>query len=194
MIRTICVFCGSSDGSRPEYAAAAAAMGREIARRGLALVYGGGNVGTMGALARAALAEGGRVTGVIPKKLYELVDHVELTELVVARDMHDRKARMAEAADAFIALPGGIGTFEELFEVWVWREIGYHAKPVGILDVADYYRPLLDFLRTVSEEGFLSPVSLRDLAVETDPARLLDRLQTAGPPAELKVPERRRDS
>lgn len=191
MIGSICVFCGSSDGARPAYTRAAEAMGREIARRGLALVYGGGNVGTMGALARAALGEGGRVTGVIPKKLHALVDHVELTELVIAEDMHERKARMAEGADAFVALPGGIGTFEELFEVWAWRQIGYHRKPVGILEVEGFYQPLLDFLAHVRDEGFLKSVHYEDLVVETEPGALLDRLALKGAPAETKRPERR---
>jgi uncharacterized protein (TIGR00730 family) len=192
MIHSICVFCGSSAGAKPEYRLAAESLGREIARRGLRLVYGGGNIGTMGALARAALASGGKVLGVIPRKLYELVDHVELTELVVAEGMHERKSLMAEASDAFIALPGGTGTLEELFEVWTWRHIGFHAKPVGILEVAGFYRPLFDFLARVSEEGFLKASSLADLVVDDEPGRLIDRLETAGPPVELKLPERKR--
>jgi uncharacterized protein (TIGR00730 family) len=192
VIRSVCVFCGSSPGARPEYLAAAESCGREIARRGLRLVYGGGNIGTMGALARSALAAGGKVLGVIPRKLYELVDKVELTELVVASDMHERKARMAKESDAFIALPGGIGTFEELFEAWAWRQIGFHAKPVGILEVAGFYAPLLDFLSRVSAEGFLKPSSLGELLVDTEPGRLIDRLEALGPPAEAKLPERRR--
>jgi uncharacterized protein (TIGR00730 family) len=191
MLHSVCVFCGSSAGKDPLFLAAAEATGREIARRGLVLVYGGGNVGTMGALARAALAEGGRVTGVIPRKLYELVDHVELTELIVAEGMHERKAKMAEASDAFIALPGGIGTFEELFEVWAWRQIGYHRKPVGLLNVADFYSPLLGFLEGVSAAGFLKKTHLADLLVDDEIARLLDRLEAAPPPAEPKLPERR---
>jgi len=167
-------------------------MGREIALRGLRLVYGGGNIGTMGALARSALASGGEVTGIIPRKLYEAVEHVEITELVISAGMHDRKAKMAEASDAFIALPGGIGTFEELFEVWAWRQIGYHAKPVGLLEVAGFYAPLLGFLDRVASEGFLKPSHLSDLIVDDDPARLLDRLSRAGPPMETKTAERRR--
>ena len=134
-IRSVCVFCGSSNGKRPEYTTAAGALGTELARRGVRLVYGGGDVGTMGTMARAALEVGGKVTGVIPRKLHELVDHVELTELIVAADMHERKSKMYDLSDAFIALPGGIGTLDELFEAWTWRGIGYHDKPVGILDV-----------------------------------------------------------
>ena len=198
MIRSICVFCGSSAGARPEYLAAAEAVGSELARRGLRLVYGGGNIGTMGALARSALAAGGEVLGVIPRRLYELVDHGtledfdELFELVVAAGMHERKSRMAEASDAFIALPGGTGTLEEFFEVWTWRHIGFHAKPVGLLEVAGFYRPLLDFLDRVAREGFLRPASLADLVVDEDPCRLIDRLEKIGPPTELKLSERKR--
>ncbi len=177
---------------RPEYAAGAAAMGREIGRRGLALVYGGGNIGTMGILARAALEAGASVTGVIPRKLYELVDHVELSELVVAEDMHERKARMTARSDAFIAMPGGIGTLDELFEAWTWRQLGYHDKPVGLLNISGFYDALLTFLGHVAEEGFLKTSMLGDLIVETEPSRLLDRLEAAPPIAEPKLPERRR--
>jgi uncharacterized protein (TIGR00730 family) len=189
-IRSVCVFCGSSNGKRPEYAAAADALGAAIARRGQRLVYGGGDVGSMGILARAALAAGGKVSGVIPRKLYELVDHVELTELVVAADMHERKAKMYERSDAFIALPGGIGTLDELFEAWTWRGIGYHDKPIGLLDVAGYYRPLLGFLRSMVDEGFLSSEQLEDLVVETEAPALLDKLAAKEPLKVLKRPER----
>ena len=192
MMRSVCVFCGSSAGAGPAYVEAAEAMGRELAVLGVRLVYGGGNVGTMGALARAALEAGGKVTGVIPRRLHEAVESVELTELVVAEDMHERKARMAEESDAFIALPGGIGTFEELFEVWAWRQIGFHEKPVGLLDVGGFYRPLLAFLGGVVREGFLGKDSLEDLVVDEEPGRLLDRLAAKGPPARTKLPERRR--
>jgi uncharacterized protein (TIGR00730 family) len=193
-LASICVFCGSSNGNKPVYAAAAAALGSELARRRQKLVYGGGDVGTMGILARAALAAGGEVMGVIPRRLYELVEHVELTELVVASDMHERKARMYESADAFIALPGGIGTLDELFETWTWRGIGYHEKPVGILDVAGYYAPLLAFLRKMVEEGFLAGDQLEDLVVDTEPGALLDALASKEPPKTLKRPERSRAS
>src|SRR5208337_4533327 len=164
-IRSVCVFCGSSNGRRAEYPAAAESLGTVIASRGLRLVYGGGDVGSMGILARAALAAGGEVMGVIPRKLYEIVDHVELTELVVAADMHERKAKMYDSSDAFIAMPGGIGTLDELFEAWTWRGIGYHDKPIGILDAAGYYGPLLSFLRAMVEEGFLGREQLDDLVV-----------------------------
>ena len=177
-------------GALPEYAAAAETLGGELARRGVRLVYGGGDVGTMGILARAVLASGGTVTGVIPRKLYELVDHVELTELVIAADMHERKSRMYDFADAFLALPGGIGTLDELFEAWTWRGIGYHDKPVGILDVAGYYRPLLGFLRTMVDQGFLGKEHLEDLVVDDDASSLLDRLAAHQPLASHKHPER----
>jgi uncharacterized protein (TIGR00730 family) len=192
ILRSVCVFCGSSNGKRPEFAAAAETLGSLLGSRGQRLVYGGGDVGTMGILARAALAAGGKVTGVIPRKLYELVDHVELTELVVAADMHERKAKMYEAADAFIALPGGIGTLDELFEAWTWRAIGYHDKPLGLLDVGGYFDGLLAFLRTTVDEGFLGKEQLEDLVVETDAGRLLDRLAEKGPLTTFKRPERSR--
>ena len=189
-IRSVCVFCGSSNGKGPGYAAAADAMGAELARRGIRLVYGGGDVGTMGTLARAVLKAGGEVTGVIPRKLFELVDHVELTELVVAADMHERKARMYDSSDAFVALPGGIGTLDELFEAWTWRGIGYHDKPVGILDVGGYYSPLLAFLGSMVDEGFLGREQLEDLVVETGASALLDRLASKEPLKVFKRPER----
>lgn len=191
-LSSICVFCGSSQGSKPEYAQAAEALGRAIASRGQRLVYGGGDVGTMGVLARSTLEAGGSVTGIIPKKLYELVDHVELTELVVAADMHERKAKMYAASDAFVALPGGVGTMDELFEAWTWRGIGYHDKPIGVLDVAGYYEPLFTFLRSMVGAGFLSPEHLEDIVLDTEPTRLLDTLDAKGPLLVHKRPERAR--
>jgi uncharacterized protein (TIGR00730 family) len=121
-----------------------------------------------------------------------MVDHVELTELVVAEDMHERKAKMYECSDAFIAMPGGIGTLDELFEAWTWRQIGYHDKPVGLLDVAGFYAPLLGFIKTMSDEGFLAPYMVEDLVVRSDAGSLLDALDAKGPPAHLKKPERSR--
>jgi uncharacterized protein (TIGR00730 family) len=191
-LSSICVFCGSNNGKRPEYTETAAELGRELARRDLRLVYGGGDVGTMGSLARAVLGAGGAVTGIIPKRLYELVDHVELTELVVAADMHERKAKMYECSDAFLAMPGGIGTLDELFESWTWRQIGYHAKPVGILNIAGYYDPLLGFLGKMADEGFLARAQLDDLVVGDEVPALLDALAAKGPLQSLKRPERSR--
>jgi uncharacterized protein (TIGR00730 family) len=189
-IRSVCVFCGSSNGKRAEYPAAAESLGTVIASRGLRLVYGGGDVGSMGILARAALAAGGEVMGVIPRKLYDIVDHVELTQLVVAADMHERKAKMYDSSDAFIAMPGGIGTLDELFEAWTWRGIGYHDKPIGILDAAGYYGPLIAFLAQMVEEGFLGREQLDDLVVDTDSGALLDRLAAKEPLKVFKRPER----
>jgi hypothetical protein len=189
-IRSVCVFCGSSNGRRAEYPAAAESLGTVIASRGLRLVYGGGDVGSMGILARSALAAGGEVMGVIPRKLYEIVDHVELTQLVVAADMHERKAKMYDSSDAFIAMPGGIGTLDELFEAWTWRGIGYHDKPIGILDAAGYYGPLIAFLAQMVDEGFLGREQLDDLVVDTDPGALLDRLAAKEPLKVFKRPER----
>lgn len=188
-IGSVCVFCGSNNGRRPEYADAAESLGREIVRRGQRLVYGGGDVGVMGVLARAVLESGGEVTGVIPRRLYEIVDHVELTELVIAADMHERKARMYEASDAFIAMPGGIGTLDELFEVWTWRQIGYHDKPVGVFEVEGFFAPLLSFIEHMSSEGFLSHELVDDLVVRNDAASLLDALAAQGSLSKLKRPE-----
>ena len=191
-VHSICVFCGSSFGTSPAYAETAAAFGRELARRGLSLVYGGGNIGLMGVLAKAAHEAGAKVIGVIPKKLAELVDQPELAELFVTDDMHGRKAKMAELADAFVALPGGTGTFEELFEAWTWRQIGYHGKPVGLLDVDGYWQPLLAMLRHTAEQGFMRKELLADLVVETETAALIEALVLHPALALAKLPERRR--
>jgi uncharacterized protein (TIGR00730 family) len=152
------VFCGSARGDDPVFAEAAAAVGRGLAERGVGVVYGGGRVGLMGALADAALAAGGKVYGVIPQKLVDRESgHTGLTELFVVDSMHARKMLMAQLADAFIALPGGFGTLEELFEVVTWSQLGYHEKPVGLLEVAGYYAPLLEFLDRGVATGFVRP-------------------------------------
>ncbi len=177
MIKSICVFCGSSDGSDPSYGDAARDLGSLLAARGITLVYGGGNVGTMGTLADAAMKAGGKVVGIIPDKLNGLVEHLELTELLVVRDMHERKALMQHKADAFLALPGGIGTMEELFEVWSWRYIGYHAKPVGLINVKGFYDDLISFLTRMVGAGFLRQELFSDLVIATDPATALDLIQ-----------------
>lgn len=174
---SVCVYCGSRPGKRPEYTQAARRLGEDIGRRGWQLVYGGGRVGLMGEVANAALAAGAQVIGVIPESLMRLeVGHRDLTELHVVRTMHERKQLMAERAQAFIALPGGIGTFEELFEVWTWRHLEYHAHPIGLLDVAGYYDALEAFLERAVDEGFLSPVQMSMLHRSGDPAVLLDTL------------------
>jgi hypothetical protein len=174
---SVCVYCGSRHGARESYTAAARRLGQLIGERGWQLVYGGGRVGLMGELADAALAAGARVVGVIPDSLMRReVGHPGLSELHVVQTMHMRKQAMAERADAFVALPGGIGTFEELFEVWSWRQLGYHDQPIGLLEVDGYYEPLLAFMRRSTAEGFTSAEMMAVPQMDSDPARLLDRL------------------
>jgi len=179
----ICVFCGAATGRVPAYVDAARVVGEMLARRGIVLVYGGGSVGLMGALADAVLDAGGQAIGVIPQQLVDReVAHAGLTELHVVKDLHQRKARMAELSDAFITLPGGIGTMEELFEVWSWAKLGLHSKPCGLLNVNGYF----DSLRTLADEmvteGFLEPVYREMLLVEEQPSVLLDQLAAYVPP------------
>jgi uncharacterized protein (TIGR00730 family) len=182
-MRSVCVFCGSSVGRQPEFAEAARELGRLLAERSLRLVYGGGNVGLMGVLADAAIAGGGEVIGVIPEHLMaKELGHSGITELRVVGSMHERKALMAELADAFIALPGGIGTLEELLEILTWAQLGLHAKPCGLLDVAEYYRPLREMLVRAAAEGFLRPEHQQLLVCSTSPADLLERLARHRPP------------
>ena len=186
---SLCVFCGSSPGARPDYAEAATALGRLLAARGIRLVYGGGNVGIMGVLADACLGAGGEVVGVIPRQLWQLeVGHTGATEMHVVASMHERKALMSELADAFVALPGGIGTMEEFFEVWTWGQLGLHAKPCGLLDAGGYFEPLIRFLDHMVEERFLRPEQRARVLVDRDPVALLDRLAAARPaPAEPRI-------
>ncbi len=186
-MRRICVFCGSSPGADPAFAAGAAALGRAIAAAGLGLVYGGASVGLMGIVADAALAAGGEVIGVLPEALRarELA-HPGLTALHITPSMHARKALMADLADGFVALPGGIGTFEELFEIWTWGQLGDHAKPVALLDVAGFYRPLVAFLDGVVAAGFVRPVHRAMLLVDDDPATLIARMGDHRPAATPK--------
>jgi uncharacterized protein (TIGR00730 family) len=176
----ICVYCGSRHGAQTVYAEAARTLGRLIGRQGHGLVYGGGNVGLMGVVADAVLAAGGPVTGVIPQALVQReVGHQGLSEQFVVPDMHVRKRMMAERADAFVALPGGIGTLEELYEVWTWRQLGYHDKPIGLLNVAGFYDGLLSFMDHTVDQGFLDGGQRAVPLVDTDPARLLERLVAA---------------
>ena len=173
-VRSGCVFCGASIGSNPAYREAAVALGQAIARRGWTLVYGGGAVGLMGVVADAAMAAGGDVVGIIPQSLLDAeVGHKGLTRLEVVDGMHARKARMAELSDAFIALPGGLGTLEELFEVWTWGQLGYHAKPLGLLDVNGFYDKLGGFLDHIVEEGFVRPQHRDMLLLGQQPDELL---------------------
>jgi uncharacterized protein (TIGR00730 family) len=174
---SLCVYCGSRPGADPAFAQAATEVGTLIGRSGGQLVYGGGRAGLMGLVADAALAAGATVVGVIPQALVEReLGHTGLTELHVVQTMHERKQLMAERSDAFIALPGGIGTFEELFEVWTWRQLGYHDKPVGLLNVAGYYDRLLEFIETTEQQGFVPPAQRALLQVDADAAALLARL------------------
>lgn len=177
-----CVFCGSNTGIRGEYSDLARSLGREIAHRGAELVFGGGKVGLMGIVADAAMASGGRAVGIIPEALaLKEVAHHGLTELRVVDSMHARKAAMAELSDGFIALPGGIGTFEELFEVMTWAQLGVHQKPVGLLDTNGYWLPLLAALDHARSEGFMYEDPRRMLLVESDPVALLDRFASHVP-------------
>lgn len=174
---TLCVYCGSRLGDDPAHAHAARAVGREIAQRGWQLVYGGGNVGLMGIVADAALVGGAPVIGVIPRSLMEReVGHPGLSELHVVETMHQRKQGMAERADAFLVLPGGIGTFEELFEVWTWRQLGYHDQPIGLLNVGGYYNALVAFMQQTVDAGFVSEGTRAILEIGDEPSALLDRL------------------
>jgi uncharacterized protein (TIGR00730 family) len=182
-MRRVCLFCGSSPGTNPLYLEAARKVGRTLARRGLTLVYGGGSVGLMGAVADAALAEGGEVVGVIPRalQLRELA-HANLTTLHVVGSMHERKAKMAEHADAFVALPGGIGTLEEFAEILTWAQLGLHVRPCGLLDVAGYWRPLVAFFDHAVAEGFVRPAHRGLVLVNDDPDALLDAFLAWKPP------------
>jgi uncharacterized protein (TIGR00730 family) len=176
-LRSLCVFCGSSRGADPAFAEAATAVGRAIAERGLTLVYGGGHVGLMGIVADGALAAGGEVHGVIPTFLADKeLGHPGLTRLDKVGSMHERKARMAELSDGFIALPGGIGTLEEIAEVWTWGQLGLHAKPIGFLNVAGFYNGLLSFIDHAVASEFLKPVHARMVQRETRPEALLDAM------------------
>jgi hypothetical protein len=186
-MKRICVFCGSSVGGRPGYAALARAVGSELAGRGIGVVFGGGRVGLMGALADAALAAGGEVIGVIPVALVEReIAHAGLTEIHHVKSMHERKAMMADLADAFLALPGGVGTLEELFEIWTWAQLGHHRKPVGLLNVESYFDPLLAFLDQQCREGFMRREHRDMLVVDDDPQRVLARFEAYEAPSVVK--------
>lgn len=191
-IQRLCVYCGSAAGHDPVYAEAARELGLAIAQRGMSLVYGGGHVGLMGIVADAALAAGAKVTGVIPTALMDSeVGHTQLTELRVVKDMHERKALMAELADGFVALPGGIGTLEELFEVMTWLQLGYHRKPVGLLNTQGFYDDLLRMLNKQRDTGFLKPAHHALLITEADTAALLDRMMAFDMPEGVSVFSRR---
>ena len=179
-IKQLCVFCGSSTGNNPAYASAAEDLGRALAAAGIALIFGGGRVGLMGALANAVLSAGGRAIGVIPKPLAQKeIAHTSLTELRIVNSMHERKALMADLADAFVLLPGGFGSWEEFCEIFTWLQLGIHRKPCGVLNVAGYYDSLLLQAARAVSDGFVPASHLESLTIETDPRRLLSRLAEA---------------
>ena len=178
-MKKVCIFCGSYQGAQPIYMTAAHDMGRGLAQRGLGLVYGGGRVGLMGAVADGVLAGSGKVTGVIPQSLVDReLAHVGLSELHVVTSMHERKAMMAELADAFIAMPGGFGTLDELFEIITWAQLGFHHKPIALLNIGGYFDPLLTFIEHMATEGFIKPEHRNAVLVRNEVDDLLDTLLT----------------
>jgi uncharacterized protein (TIGR00730 family) len=183
-VERICVFCGTSPGARPEYAEAARELARLLTADGIGVVYGGGGVGLMGALADAVIAAGGELTGVIPRALVDReIAHRDVMDMRVVGSMHERKAVMADLSDAFVALPGGIGTLEELFEVYTWAQLGLHQKPCALLNVEGYYDGVADFLAHAVAERFLREETHELLLVETHPAGLIERLRSFEPTA-----------
>ncbi|MGJ3231043.1 MAG: TIGR00730 family Rossman fold protein [Oceanicaulis sp.] len=192
-LKSICVYCGSSTGAADEYRAAAVAMGETLARRGLRLVYGGGQVGLMGVLADACLDAGGAVTGVIPDFLHHKeIAHPRVPDMRIVASMHERKHMMADESDAFIALPGGLGTLEELFEVWTWSQLGRHEKPVGVLNVGGYFDQLLGFLDHMRGEGFVEEKHRSMLKCGETPDAVIDALQAYEFPGMIESLERAR--
>ena len=184
----ICVFCGTNPGARPEYGAAARRLGMILAEQGIELVYGGASVGIMGELADAVHEHGGHVTGIIPQQLVEKeAAHTGIANLIVVASMHQRKSQMADMSDGFIALPGGIGTLEGLFEILTWAQLGIHAKPSGILNVAGYFDGLTQFLDHAVREGFLTEAHRNAIIVESDSVRLLQRMHAYTPPEGEKL-------
>ncbi|TMS58179.1 TIGR00730 family Rossman fold protein [Imbroritus primus] len=176
-MKSICVYCGARPGARPAYAEHAKALGRTLAERGITLVYGGGNVGLMGIIADEVMRCGGETVGIIPEALMKKeIGHAGLTELHVVSSMHERKQMMADRSDGFIAMPGGIGTYEELFETFTWLQLGYHTKPIGLLNVEGFYDGLLSFLRHACDEGFMQAAHAGLLRVSPDPGQLVDQL------------------
>jgi len=180
----LCVFCGAHSGSEPIYKHSATALGQRLAREGIGLVYGGGKRGLMGAVADAAIAAGGEAIGVIPQALvdYEIA-HQGLTELRIVGSMHERKSQMADLSDGFVALPGGLGTLEELFEIWTWSQLGYHTKPVAIMNVDGFFDDLIQFLDKIVERGFVRPENRAMLIVATDADELIGKIRNYIPPA-----------
>ena len=188
MINRLCVYCGSSMGKNDVYREAAHQLGGVLARRDIGLVYGGASIGLMGTIADTVLSNGGDVFGVIPKSILDFeVAHANLTELHVVADMHERKAKMTELADGFIALPGGLGTLEELFEALTWLQLGFHSKPCAVLNVNGYYDQLLSFLQHIGESGFAKPSHLNNLIVASEADELIDRMLAFQAPSDAKL-------
>jgi len=182
-MKRIAVYCGSSPGKNPAYIEAAKSLGRVLAARNITLVYGGGSVGLMGELARTVVDKGGDVIGVIPRAIAEMeVAYTELQDLRIVADMHSRKALMADLADAFIALPGGMGTVEELMEILTWSQLGFHRKPAGILNIAGFFDLMLAFLERLSDDQFIAPEHKSMLMVDNSPEGLLERFREYTPP------------
>jgi uncharacterized protein (TIGR00730 family) len=183
-MKRIAVFCGSSNGASELYIQGAKALGKELAKRNISLVYGGASVGVMGAVADAVLEAGGHVIGVMPTFLEEReISHKNLSELIVVESMHERKAKMAELVDGFITLPGGPGTLEEFFEIFTWAQLGLHQKPCGLLNINDYYTPLISLFNHMTEEQFLQEKYRSMALVDTEPQGLLDQFNTYEPPS-----------
>ncbi|RLS51310.1 MAG: TIGR00730 family Rossman fold protein [Planctomycetota bacterium] len=181
-MKTVCVYCGSSFGNNPVYSEVARELGQTLAERQIELIYGGGRVGLMGVVADAVLAAGGRVQGVIPQALADReVAHHGLTQLHIVQSMHDRKSMMADLSEGFIALPGGIGTLEELFEIWTWAQLGIHSRPIGLLNIAGYFDRLLEFLTHAMREAFLKPAHHQAAVVSASVADLLEQMQQSPP-------------
>ena len=176
-MKNICVFCGSSIGERPVYAETAGILGDLLAEHGYGLIYGGSNIGLMGKVSATVRDAGGAVTGIIPERIAAYVEEQKGISLEVVPGMHERKARMYELSDGFIAMPGGIGTLEEIFEAWTWNQLGYHSKPVALLNTKGYFNHLDSFLGRVSREGFLKQGQLETLIIESDPGRLLEKME-----------------
>ena len=179
-MKRICVFCGSSIGSEPQYLDMAIKLGKCLVKNDLELVYGGGNVGLMGKISETVIKNNGKVTGVIPESIYNMLDttdHIKLSKLYKVNTMHERKAKMNEISDGFIALPGGIGTLEELFEMFTWNQLGFHSKPVAILNVSGFYDKMLDFLQNIVKNKFMKQEHLDVLIVDNDPDDLIEKMK-----------------
>lgn len=181
-MKSVCVFCGSSSGNGVKHLLAAQKLGETLVKEGLSLVYGGGNVGIMGELANTVLKYNGKVTGVIPENLVKRESALkEVTELIVVKSMHERKARMSELSDGFIAMSGGIGTLEEFFEVWTWAQLGIHSKPIGILNADNYYTKLMEFIYQTVEDGFVNKKNLEMILIDSDPENLINKMKDYKP-------------